>query len=95
MGQSPARLRAASVDDASTELANLLQMDDSHGGTNGAGQRNSLTSAASTGSSRRVYQHALSVRVPPNNQQGLNGAVPRRNFKKQQQNNNSQQQEEG
>ena len=31
MGQSPARLRAASVDDASSDLSHLLQIDDSQG----------------------------------------------------------------
>ena len=31
VGQSPARIRAASVDDASSELAHLLQMDDTQG----------------------------------------------------------------
>jgi len=91
VGQSPARIRAASVDDASSELAHLLQMDDTQGGAaNGAGHRNSMptpsnSNAASTSSNRRVYQHALSVRVPPpnnNQQQGMNGAVPRRNVSK-------------
>jgi len=95
VGQSPARLRAASVDDASSDLSHLLQIDDGQGGNNGAGHRNGLASTSNSASSRRVYQHALSVRVPSNNQQGMNGAVPRRSVKKSQNNNNSNPQEEG
>jgi len=96
VGQSPARLRAASVDDASSDLSHLLQIDDSQGGSNGAGHRNnSLVSNTTSSSNRRVYQHALSVRVPSNNnnQQGINGAVPRRNVKKSQNNSNNPQEE--
>ena len=58
------------------------------GAANGAGHRNSMPtpSNSNAASSRRVYQHALSVRVPPpndnNQQQGMNGAVPRRNVSK-------------
>ena len=66
------------------------------GAANGAGHRNSMptpsnSNVASTSSSRRVYQHALSVRVPPpnnNQQQGMNGAVPRRNVSKKSSQNN-------
>ena len=68
------------------------------GGNNGAGHRNGLASNlnSTSSSNRRVYQHALSVRVPSNNQQGINGAVPRRNVKKEKsQNNNNNTQEEG
>ena len=66
VGQSPAR--TVSADEASAALANLLEIDDT---------------PANRNASRRVYQHALSVRVPPNEanqqqQQGMNGAVPRR-----------------
>ena len=67
--------RAVSVDEASLALANLLEIDE------GGASRNS--------NSRRVYQHALSVRVPPNQQQGNSGgAVPRRHTAKSKGNNN-------
>lgn len=80
VAQSPAR--AASVDEASAELANLLEIEGSNSGS-------------TSSNNRRVYQHALSVRVPSNNsnnpQQGMsnNGAVPRRNHRRTGQNNNS------
>merc|ERR1739844_477693 len=58
VGQSPARLRAASVDDTSSDLSHLLQIGDSQGGNSGAEQRNGLASASTSASSsnRRVYQ---------------------------------------
>ena len=89
--QSPAR----SVDEAASALAQLLDIDQessppqaSSAPMQNPNQRSGST--GSTGSSRRVYQHALSVRVPPNNpqqQQQNSGAIPRR---KRQQNNTNE-----
>ena len=70
-----------SVDEASSALAQLLDIDDNSASPSQA--RSSNASASGAGGSRRVYQHALSVRVPPNNQNN-SGAIPRR---KRQQNN--------
>ena len=75
VGQSPAR--SVSVDEAaSAALAHLLEIDEEN--------RNPSLS------SRRVYQHALSVRVPPagSNPNQSNGAIPRsgRNSRKTPQN---------
>lgn len=77
--QSP----APSVDEASSALAHLLEIDESNPQAGPPQARSNSSAGASAGGSRRVYQHALSVRVPPNNQNN-SGAIPRR---KRQQNN--------
>ena len=85
--QSPAR----SVDEAASALAHLLDIDQEASPPQAPLQNPQRSgSTGSTGSSRRVYQHALSVRVPPNNQQQQqqnSGAIPRR---KRQQNNTNE-----
>ena len=89
VNNSPAR--AASVDEAaSLALANLLEIDEtqSNSGGQSANITTTTTSATTTASASannaataRRYQHALSVRVPPN-QHGTtappSGAIPRR-----------------
>jgi hypothetical protein len=92
LGQSPSR--TASVDEAaSAALAHLLDIDDSASSAGGQ--------TGSRSNSRKVYQHAFSVRVPPNsssennnnpasnsstNSSSKNGAIPRnRNNKRPQQ----------
>ena len=83
--ESPAR----SVDEAASALAHLLEGDQDNNppvAPQNANQRSGSSGSTSAGSSRRVYQHALSVRVPPNNQQS-SGAIPRR---KRQQNNSEE-----
>ena len=80
-GQSPG---PPSVDEASSALAHLLDIDENSAPPPQARPSNAGASpGGSAGGSRRVYQHALSVRVPPNNQNN-SGAIPRR---KRQQNN--------
>ena len=91
--QSPAR----SVDEAASALAQLLDIDQESSPPQASSAPSPMQnpnqrsgSTGSTGSSRRVYQHALSVRVPPNNpqqQQQNSGAIPRR---KRQQNNTNE-----
>jgi len=78
-GQSP----PPSVDEASSALAHLLDIDENSAAPPQARPNAGASSGGSAGGSRRVYQHALSVRVPPNNQNN-SGAIPRR---KRQQNN--------
>ena len=88
VNNSPAR--AASVDEAaSLALANLLEIDETQsnsGGTQSATTTSAATTASATtannAATARRYQHALSVRVPPN-QHGTataapSGAIPRR-----------------
>ena len=58
-------VRAVSVDEAaSLALANLLEIDETQ--SNGGQGGTSSTLSAAAASATRRYQHALSVRVPPN-----------------------------
>ena len=59
-------VRAVSVDEAaSLALANLLEIDETQS-NGGQGGGTASTSSAAAASATRRYQHALSVRVPPN-----------------------------
>jgi len=89
VNNSPAR--AASVDEAaSLALANLLEIDETQSNSGGQSANNTTTTTSATttasasannAATARRYQHALSVRVPPN-QHGTtappSGAIPRR-----------------
>merc|ERR1711994_456107 len=89
VNNSPAR--AASVDEAaSLALANLLEIDETQSNNGGPSANNTTTTTSATttasasannAATARRYQHALSVRVPPN-QHGTtappSGAIPRR-----------------
>ena len=79
VNNSPAR--AVSVDEAaSLALANLLEIDETQSNSGGQSATSATTASANNAATARRYQHALSVRVPPN-QHGTaapSGAIPRR-----------------